>query len=192
VRLARAGLFDPADLGAGEWNSKLEAARSAIHGDKDQRKVFSSAFNIPSSLFKHGKTWSQKDLEDECLDNMQVLGWLKANCEKQQPDPMLAVSDSRGVLQAATVFKDDGNCIHVDYLASAPWNLVGDKGGVGGAGKRAIQEMAQRSEVAGHGGRLELFALEIAKGFYTHVGFTSVPGRMVLFPDAAKKLLASK
>ena len=111
---------------------------------------------------------------------------------------ILSVKDKSGNLQAAASFhmrKESGlDTLHVDLLATAPWNAArgNDARTVSGAGARAIAEAAKESIRQGGEGRISLIALSGAKGFYQNIGMTPNPSFDSLFtlsPEKAQELI---
>jgi hypothetical protein len=183
VRLARAGIIDPKQLNAESWRQELDSAFHNIKHENMAKQSLIKELNIPEQLQVKNKLWTQDELVEQYADNMQLLCWLKSDCEKKEPcREVVAISDSRGVLQAAAIYKDEVDSLYVRYLATAPWNLVADRGSVGGAGRAAIHALIGISSQKHHGGKLYLHALKLAKPFYEHLGFQEKGNSMLYQP----------
>jgi hypothetical protein len=84
------------------------------------------------------------------------------------------VVDKDGNLQAAFSYTKKRDCVYVDYLASAPWNVIPNHANATkGAGTSAIEQAVRISQESGRRGRVRLQALPDAVPFYEKVGFTA-------------------
>jgi len=97
------------------------------------------------------------------------------------------VRDSNGILQAAGIVSDATNRIptkndhlHVNWLATAPWNMPGytNENTVKGAGRRFIEGIAKEvsENPQKYPAGIQLEALEAAVPFYEKLGFVRIGG----------------
>jgi hypothetical protein len=94
-----------------------------------------------------------------------------------------------GKMKAAYTYRDAGDSLYVDFLVTAPGNLLkGDTSGKG-SGTEAVKQLVQKSIEAGKGGSLSLLALDDAIPFYKRLGFEGDDDSLTLSPAAARKLL---
>lgn len=110
----------------------------------------------------------------------------------------LTIKGTNGKTQSALIYstsKEKG--LYIEYLATAPWNLVeGDPRSEKGSGAKAIVEAVKISQKDGHKGRITLESVSSAIPFYEHLGFKNVRketrsdlGLYELSPEDAQKLL---
>lgn len=94
----------------------------------------------------------------------------------------IGVYDDKGNLQATAIYskrgKDDVSDdvkehVYIDYLATAPWNVIESDKSVKGAGTQAILEAVKLSQKEGYDGRVRLYPIDDAKPFYEKLGFKS-------------------
>jgi hypothetical protein len=85
----------------------------------------------------------------------------------------LVIRDSNGKITSAARFSegDNGDAISIGFLASDPQGLIDPAKKVRGAGTAALAEVIKHSVKSGFGGKVELFALPEAFGFYQKAGF---------------------
>jgi phage gp29-like protein len=108
------------------------------------------------------------------------------------------VFDSDGNLQAIANITRKKGYVYVDYLMTAPHNLIpGDTRATKGAGSAAIESIVQLSAEGGRSGKIKLTALRDAVPFYKKIGFTqkdktSGLPEMDLSSEAARQFLSSR
>jgi hypothetical protein len=109
-----------------------------------------------------------------------------------RPKLFRGVVDGLGDLQAMAIVTKADDAAVLNHVVSAPWNLRGMPATgqqLSGAGSRLIAEVAKESVELGYEGRVRLSPSPEVVGFYQKLGFISEGDRMVLRPDAAKKLM---
>ncbi|NEP10873.1 MAG: GNAT family N-acetyltransferase [Symploca sp. SIO2C1] len=130
-----------------------------------------------------------RNLPDDKVERARSARWIFDEI-KAANDSKIAITDAKGNLQAAASFSKSKDNIHIDYLASAPWNIAGsDSRSTRGAGTKAIVEAVKISKEAGYKGKLTLNPLQDAVPFYEKLGFTEGWSGMTLSPSAAETLL---
>ena len=105
------------------------------------------------------------------------------------------VKGEDGEMSAAYTYRAEKDHVYLDYLVTAPSNLLDGGKGVKGAGSQAVKNVVQKSVESGFGGKVKLMALEDAIPFYKKLGFEpdeEGSEYMTLSPQAAKKLLSGK
>lgn len=128
-------------------------------------------------------------LPDDKVERARSSRWIFDEISNSDK-PKITITDAKGNLQAAASFSKSKDNIHIDYLASAPWNIAGsDSRSTRGAGTKAIVEAVKVSNKAGYKGKLTLNPLEDAVPFYKKLGFTEGWSGMTLSPSAAETLL---
>lgn len=110
-----------------------------------------------------------------------------------------ALQDKKGNVQAIASVREKKTSLHVEYLATSPWNVKpGDPRYTRGAGTRMMEEFIRESVAKGKGGRITLEALPGAVSFYKKIGFTNkgqadgyMEGvvSMTLTPKAAREFM---
>lgn len=97
---------------------------------------------------------------------------------------VLGIYDKNGNLQSLAEYKEKRGVIYVDYLMTAPWNILPQhQNKVKGAGRAVISGLAKR------GKEIQLSALSSAKPFYEKIGFKeSETGVMILSKQDGQKL----
>lgn len=132
------------------------------------------------------------DIHDSIIRN--------ANRKKRDPKHrfnFLSV-DIGNTTQSLAAYHDkyDNNSIYVEYLVTAPWNLIKDDArNVRGSGTEAVLALVNKSKELGYKGRIVLEPTEDAQGFYEKLGFlkTNPKDRLdstwELTPENADKLL---
>jgi hypothetical protein len=144
---------------------------------------------LTKSAAKLGKQINTEASADRVSDALEIIDDLTSHARKKG-----VVSGSIGVggrPSAAFAYSPKEDHLYLDFLVSDPKNMY-SKGGAKGAGKAALKEIASRSVKAGKGGKVKLFALDGAVGFYEKMGFVrdgEDDNHMTLSPEAAKKLL---
>lgn len=104
-----------------------------------------------------------------------------------------SITDSNGVVQAGMHYSLKRNHLYIEYLATAPWNILEkgkDERSVKGAGTEAIIQAIKLSQEAGFKGQVKLEALKDAVPFYKKMGFTGSSQKMTLSPENAKKTVS--
>lgn len=107
------------------------------------------------------------------------------------PETFRGVRDQVGRLQAGAIVHKERDYLEVDFMATAPWNiLLHQPESLKGAGTTLIEELVKESRDLGFGGRLKLYAIPRAKQFYTDIGFVETEeGDWELTPEAAPRFL---
>jgi hypothetical protein len=112
-----------------------------------------------------------------------------------QPEDFRGVRDDSGNLQAGAIVSAIDDHLYLDYIATAPWNLIPtlpkhNKG----AAKSLIRSISRESFDRGYNGRI-IVDVAGSAGFYKKMGFVetgegsvNIP-EMVLTTEAAKKLI---
>jgi hypothetical protein len=112
-----------------------------------------------------------------------------------QPEDFRGVMDNSGNLQAGAIVSEMDDHLYLDYIATAPWNLIANlQKHSKGAAKSLIRSISRESFDRGYNGRIIVDVVGSA-GFYKKMGFVetgegsvNIP-EMVLTSEAAKKLL---
>lgn len=109
----------------------------------------------------------EEKIDDSASISKAVLQYINRGNSK-----VAGVVDSKGNLQASFSYTANKQGVHIDYLASSPWNLMaGHPNQTKGAGTSAIESAIHLSHKSGGKGRVELFALPNAVPFYEKMGF---------------------
>lgn len=108
------------------------------------------------------------------------------------------IFDKDGNLQALANLTRKKGHIYIDYLMTAPHNLIpGDPRAAKGSGSAAIESVINLSADSGRLGKVKLTALRDAVPFYKKIGFSergqgdALP-KMDLSPDAAREFMRSR
>lgn len=104
----------------------------------------------------------------------------------------IGIKDSKGIVQGGLIYSKERGHIYVEYLATAPWNILEkgkDERTVKGAGTEAITQAIKISKKEGFEGRLKLQAVPSALDFYKKLGFEGDVTEMQLSPKSAEALL---
>ncbi|WP_310429414.1 GNAT family N-acetyltransferase [Chamaesiphon sp. VAR_48_metabat_135_sub] len=112
-----------------------------------------------------------------------------------QPEDFRGVKDERGNLQAGAIVTEMEDHLYLDYIATAPWNLIATLPKHSkGAAKRLICSIVRESFDRGYNGRI-IVDVAGSAGFYQKMGFietgegsVNIP-EMVLIAVAARKLI---
>lgn len=137
-------------------------------------------------------------------DNLELLRKLQINARiilliqetaLLQPEDFRGVKDEIGHLQAGAIVTAMDDHLYLDYIATAPWNLVEiSPKHIRGAAKSLVCSIARESFERGYNGRIIVDAAGSA-GFYQKMGFVetgegsiNIP-EMVLTSEAAHKLI---
>ncbi len=119
-------------------------------------------------------------------DNLAIIASIAENA-LTAPETFRGVRDKEGRLQAGAIVHQESDCLEVDYLATAPWNLLlHQPESLKGAGTSLMEALVKESIDLGKGGRLKVYAIPRAKQFYINIGLTETDGgEMELTPEAA-------
>ena len=110
---------------------------------------------------------SEEKIDDSANISRAVLQFINSSNSK-----VVGVVDSKGNLQASFSYTANKQGVHIDYLASSPWNLMsGHPNQTKGAGTSAIEAAIHLSHKSGGKGRVGLDALPNAVPFYEKMGF---------------------
>jgi hypothetical protein len=112
-----------------------------------------------------------------------------------QPEDFRGVMDNSGNLQAGAIVSEIDDHLYLDYIATAPWNLIATLPKHSkGAAKSLVQSISRESFDRGYNGRI-IVDVAGSAGFYKKMGFVetgegsvNIP-EMVLTSEAAKKLI---
>ena len=112
-----------------------------------------------------------------------------------QPEDFRGVRDDSGNLQAGAIVSAIDDHLYLDYIATAPWNLIPTLPKHSkGAAKSLIRSISRESFDRGYNGRILVDVAGSAE-FYKKIGFVetgegsvNIP-EMVLTTEAAKKLI---
>ncbi|MDF5720613.1 MAG: GNAT family N-acetyltransferase [Rhizonema sp. PD37] len=123
-------------------------------------------------------------------DNLAIIADIAENAVTN-PETFRGLRDKEGRLQAAAIVHPDSDYIEVEFIATAPWNILQNQPeSLKGAGTSLIEELAKESRDLGFGGRLKLYAIPRARQFYTDIGFVETDeGDWELTPEAAERFL---
>jgi hypothetical protein len=112
-----------------------------------------------------------------------------------QPEDFRGVRDERGTLQAGAIVTAMDDHLYLDYIATAPWNLIATLPKYRkGAATNLICSIVRESFDRGYNGRI-IVDVAGSAGFYQKMGFVetgagsvNIP-EMVLTSEAASKLI---
>ncbi|MBW4668166.1 MAG: hypothetical protein KME60_12280 [Cyanomargarita calcarea GSE-NOS-MK-12-04C] len=111
----------------------------------------------------------------------------------EEPENFRGVKDVNDKLQAAAMVEDYFDCLYIDTLTNAPWNVIDNQPEtVKGAATTLIEELVRESLQLGYNGRLRVITIERAKPFYSRIGFIDDEDGsfvMELTPQAAESFL---
>ena len=112
------------------------------------------------------------------------------------PESFRGVRDPALHLQCGAIVTDMGEHLHLEYIATAPWNITKDSPkSLSFAGTSLMVELVRESFMLGYEGRILLEAVSGSPTFYQRIGFVSTgialaaAPEMELTPEAAKELL---
>ncbi len=116
-----------------------------------------------------------------------------------EPDTFRGVRDRAGNLQAAAVVTDRGDHLYLDYLTTAPWNIMRNSPrSVREAATALVLELVQESMRNGDFGRIIANAVSGSSSFYERIGFvrtgfgSDAAPEVELTPEAASSLLRNR
>lgn len=123
-------------------------------------------------------------------DNLSIIIELAENVTTE-PESFRGVRDQVGRLQAAAIVHQVNGYLEVDFMATAPWNILQNQSeSVRGAGTALMEELVKESSGLGFGGRLKLYTIPRARQFYEKIGLEQTEeGDWELAPSAAQKFL---
>lgn len=103
-------------------------------------------------------------------DNLAIIAELAENATAA-PETFRGVRDQEGRLQAAAIIHQQSDYLEIDFMATAPWNiLLHQPESLKGAGTTLMEELVKESTDLGFGGRLKLYAIPRARQFYEKIG----------------------
>jgi len=141
-------------------------------------------------LSKNVRTSGYNKAKSESLTDNQYIGEVIREDGKRKNARLIGIQDKSGNLQVAAKYSKQSDHIHIDYLATAPWNFSeNDARQVKGAGAAAIAELVRLSVDSGKKGKIKLTALDGAVPFYTHLGFKKVPSGISEYALSSKDAL---
>ena len=123
-------------------------------------------------------------------DNLAIIADLAENTTAA-PETFRGVRDQVGRLQAAAIVHQVSNYLEVDFMATAPWNILQNQPeSVRGAGTALMEELVKESSDLGFGGHLKLYSIPRARQFYEKIGLEATSeGDWELSPRAAEEFL---
>lgn len=123
-------------------------------------------------------------------DNLALIAEIVENTTAA-PETFRGVRDQVGRLQAGAIVHQTSNCLEVDFMATAPWNILQNQPeSLKGAGTKLMEELVKESSDLGFGGRLKLYAIPRARQFYEKIGLEATDeGDWELTPLAAERFL---
>lgn len=123
-------------------------------------------------------------------DNLSIIGDLAENATTE-PETFRGVRDQAGRLQAAAIVHQVNDYLEVDFMATAPWNILQNQvESLKGAGTTLMEELVKESFNLGFRGRLKLYAVPRARQFYIDIGLIETfQGDWELKEEAAVKFL---
>lgn len=126
-------------------------------------------------------------------DNLAIIADLAENATVA-PETFRGVRDRVGRLQAAAIVHQVSNYLEIDFIATAPWNIVQNQPeSVRGAGTALMEELVKESSDSGFGGRLKLYTIPRARQFYEKIGLEATSeGDWELTPRAAEEFLLQR
>jgi hypothetical protein len=114
----------------------------------------------------------------------------------EEPENFRGVQNINGKLQAAALAEDYFDCLYIDTLTNAPWNVIDNQPEtVKGAATSLMEGLVKESIELGYNGRVRVIAIERAKPFYSRIGFIEDEdgsGGMELTPQAAASFLGEQ
>lgn len=116
-----------------------------------------------------------------------------------EPDSFRGVRDTDSNLQAAAVVTDRQDHLYLDYIATAPWNILKNSPrSVRNAATALIVELVLESTSKGYFGRIIADAVSGSASFYETIGFvrtgfgSNAAPEMELTPEQASLLLRNR
>lgn len=147
---------------------------SVAYDDQDFETWRSAATPQLVEISKRKKAGGELTEQDQRVrDNYAIFTTVMSNVRTGDEKDFRGLKDKDGNLQVAALVKQgEGKYLYLDYLVTAPWNVLGGDGrSQKGGGTAMMRQIVQESIAAGHGGRLKLTALSGARGFYEKIGF---------------------
>lgn len=123
-------------------------------------------------------------------DNLALIAEIAENATTA-PETFRGVRDKEGRLQAVAIVHKDCDYLEVDFMATAPWNiLLHQPESIKGAGTTLMEELVKESSDLGFGGRLKLYAIPRARSFYEKIGLNETgEGDWELSFEAAERFI---
>lgn len=113
-----------------------------------------------------------------------------------EPELFRGVQDINGRLHSAAVVEEYFDCLYIDTLVNAPWNVIKNQPEtVKGAATSLIEGVVRESIELGYNGRLRAISIERAKSFYRRIGFVEDEdgsGGMELTAASAERFLSEQ
>lgn len=113
-----------------------------------------------------------------------------------EPESFRGVKDASGRLQAGALVEEYFDCLYIDTLTNAPWNVIKNQPEtVKGAATSLIEQLVLESIELEYNGRLRAISIERAKPFYLKIGFIEeedAPMSLELTPTQAGSFLAQQ
>ncbi len=137
-------------------------------------------------------------------DDSPLRGRIEANARLIlliQEEALVQAESFRGVrdpalhLQCGAIVTDMGDHLHLEYIATAPWNITKDSPkSVSFAGTSLMVDLVRESFMLGYEGRILLEAVSGSPTFYQRIGFVRTgfafaAPEMELTPEAALEFL---
>lgn len=153
----------------------LEERVSSYKSNFDKAKVVSDRSQVQAGLSDWQSTLKSERFKSAYPGTKESDAVSYAGAVLQHPDSdkFRGLQDNQGRLQAGAIVTDKEGYLLVNYLASAPHNMIeGHPNRVSGAGLMMIGSLIEESIAKGHGGRLILDGQSgTALPFYRMIGF---------------------
>jgi hypothetical protein len=89
-----------------------------------------------------------------------------------EPEYFRGVQDTNGRLQAGAMVEEYFDCLYIDTLTNAPWNVIKNRPEtVKGAATSMVEGLVRESIALGYNGRLRVISIARSKSFYIKIGF---------------------
>lgn len=168
--------------------SAVNQANSAVHRDLAE-------WNQVAAQLVDRAVESNSPLIRQIEANARLISLIQSDA-LSTPENFRGVRDLKGNLQAGAVVTDMDDYLYVDYMATAPWNIVRDSPrAVRKAATMLMAQIVRESTERGYRGQIIVDAVGGTADFYRTMGFVeteegsaSAP-EMVLTPEAARDFL---
>ena len=109
------------------------------------------------------------------------------------PENFRGVRDTNGNLQAGAIVTDMDDYLYVDYMATAPWNIIRDSPrGVRRAATKLMAQIVRESIDRGYRGQIMVDAVGGTADFYRTIGFIETEEGSVSAPEMVLTLEAAR
>jgi hypothetical protein len=187
---------------------RLTEAKKTHPQLKEDVSVFSFVDRAGYTIHQELEEWSRVANSNVCRaieedsprrDRIQANAGMIALIQEEallQAESFRGMRDRAGNLQAGAIVTDLGEYLYVDFLASAPWNIIGDSLlSVRRAATILMAQIVRESIEKGYGGRVVVDAVGGTADFYRRMGFieteagSAITPEMALSPEAARDFL---